>query len=190
VSIGGNWNTPQTSGSGLVIQFPANNVVIDVNPSNTGTVTSVTMGVYAKNGDTEMVAINTDGSTTSTVIDNNVSSETQAVQYTSTETITGSSIETLIIKKDADYYIIDNIAVTKTTSDPALVAAAEQAATTLSTEQATLTTLQAAETTATTALSTAQALLLLLKQNNLQLRQLQQQLKQLPQLLLQLQLHQ
>jgi hypothetical protein len=136
VTIGGNWNTPQTSGSGLVIQFPANNVVIDVNPSNTGTVTSVTMGVYAKNGDTEMVAINTDGSTTSTVIDNNVSSETQAVQYTSTETITGSSIETLIIKKDADYYIIDNIAVTKTSSDPALVEAAAAANATLASTQA------------------------------------------------------
>ena len=48
VSIGGNWNTPQTSGPGLVINNPANNIVIDVNPSNTGTVTSVTMGVYAK----------------------------------------------------------------------------------------------------------------------------------------------
>jgi hypothetical protein len=159
VFIGGSWNTAQTSGPGLVIQYPANDVVIDVNPSNTGTVTSVTMGVYAKNGDTTMTATNTDGSTTTTIIDNNVSSATQAVGYTSTETITGSSIETLTITKDADYYIIDNIAITKTSSDPALTAAAQQAATTLSTEQGTLTTLQTAETTATTNLSTQQGTL-------------------------------
>jgi len=159
VSIGGNWNTPQTAGPGLVIISPANDVVIDVNPSNTGTVTQVVMGVYAKNGDTPIITTNTNGTTTTTVMDNNVSTQLQSVQYTTTETVTGTNIDTVTIVKDADYYIIDNIKVTKTSSDPALVAAAQQAATTLSTEQSTLTTLQTAETTATTTLSTAQGTL-------------------------------
>ena len=92
-------------------------------------------------------------------MDNNVTPELQSVSYTSTETVTGTNIDTITIVKDADYYVVDNIAITKTTSDPALVATAQAAANTLSTAQNTLTTLQTAETTATTTLSTAQGTL-------------------------------
>ncbi len=39
------------------------------------------------------------------------------------------------VTKDSDYYVVDNIAVTKTTSDPELTAAAQAASNTLATEQ-------------------------------------------------------
>ena len=120
VSIGGNWSdsagkTDVVSGSALTIINPSENVVIDVNPSNTGTVTQVTMGVYAKNGDTNIITINTDGTTSTSVMENNVSSDNMASGYTSTETVTGTNIDTVTITKDSDYYIVDNISVTKTT---------------------------------------------------------------------------
>jgi hypothetical protein len=120
VSIGGNWSdsagkTDVVSGSALTIINPSENVVIDVNPSNTGTVTQVTMGVYAKNGDTNIITINTDGTTSTSVMENNVSSDNMASGYTSTETVNGTNIDTVTITKDSDYYIIDNISVTKTT---------------------------------------------------------------------------
>ena len=51
--------------------------VVNVNPSGQGTVTSVTMGVYAKNGNTNMTATNADGSTSVEVIDNNGRSYTK-----------------------------------------------------------------------------------------------------------------
>jgi len=120
VSIGGNWSdsagkTDVVSGSALTIINPSENVVIDVNPSNTGTVTQVTMGVYAKNGDTSIITINADGTTSTSVMENNVSSDNMASGYTSTETVTGTNIDKVTIVKDADYYIVDNISVTKTT---------------------------------------------------------------------------
>ncbi|MFN9951717.1 MAG: hypothetical protein ACK55I_01355, partial [bacterium] len=101
----------------LTIINPANNIVIDVNPTNNGTVTQVSMGVYAKNGDTSITATNQDGTTTTTVMNDNVV-DNQATGYTSVETITGTNIKTITIAKDADYYIVDNIAVTKTQSNP------------------------------------------------------------------------
>lgn len=120
VTIGGNWadsagKTDVVSGSALTIINPSSDVVIDVNPSNTGTVTQVTMGVYAKNGDTNIITTNTDGTTTTTVMENNVSSTNQASGYTSTETVTGTNIDTVTLVKDSDYYIVDNITITKTT---------------------------------------------------------------------------
>ena len=120
VSIGGNWadsagKTDVVSGSALTIINPSSDVVIDVNPSNTGTVTQVTMGVYAKNGDTNIITTNTNGTTTTTVMENNVSATNQASGYTSTETVTGTNIDTVTLVKDSDYYIVDNITITKTT---------------------------------------------------------------------------
>ena len=120
VSIGGNWadsagKTDVVSGSALTIINPSSDVVIDVNPSNTGTVTQVTMGVYAKNGDTNIITTNTNGTTTTTVMENNVSATNQASGYTSTETVTGTNIDTVTLVKDSDYYVVDNITITKTT---------------------------------------------------------------------------
>jgi hypothetical protein len=120
VSIGGNWSdsagkTDVVSGSALTIINPSENVVIDVNPSNTGTVTQVTMGVYAKNGDTNIITVNTDGTATTTVMENNVTGNVMDNGFTSTETVTGTNIDTVTIVKDSDYYIVDNISVTKTT---------------------------------------------------------------------------
>jgi hypothetical protein len=157
VSISGPWNTPQTSGPALVLMGPAADVVIDVNPSNTGTVTQVSLGVYAKNGDTTMTATNADGTTSTEIINNNVSQETQAVSYTSVETITGTNIQTVTIAADYDYYVIDNIRITKTSSDPALVQAALTAQQALATAQQALATLQASSSTTAEALAAAQA---------------------------------
>ena len=120
VSIGGNWadsagKTDIVSGSALTIINPYDNVVIDVNPSNTGTVTQVSMGVYAKNGDTNIITTNTDGTTTTTVMENNVSATNQASGYTSTEVVSGTNIDTITLVKDYDYYVVDNITITRTT---------------------------------------------------------------------------
>ncbi len=49
----------------IVLMNPTNDVIINVNPTNDGTVTQVTLGVYAKNGDTNMIATNTNGTTLS-----------------------------------------------------------------------------------------------------------------------------
>ena len=48
-------------------------------------------------------------------LENNVSSTNQASGYTSTETVTGTNIDTVTLVKDSDYYIVDNITITKTT---------------------------------------------------------------------------
>jgi hypothetical protein len=79
--------------------------------------------------------------------------------YTSQVTITapeGKAIASIKIEATNDYHIIDNISASVTTSDPALVAAAQEANATLATEQATLAALQTTETTATQALNAAQ----------------------------------
>jgi len=79
--------------------------------------------------------------------------------HTYVETITapdGKAIDSVTIQPDGDIYIIDNVRVTTTSSDPALTTAAQEAAITLATEQSTLTTLQVTQTTANETLATAQ----------------------------------
>ena len=133
VYIGGNWTTSgagTVSGTALVLQSPSQPVTIDV-PNTT---TQVEFSVYAKNGDSTATTTLTSGTTSTFTIENDV--DAQHPGYTHVETVTAptsQTIDKITVPSDYDYYIIDTIKVTSTTttSNPTLIAEAQAAAQTL-----------------------------------------------------------
>jgi len=153
--IGGNWSTQGNvvSGPGLVLMSPTQDVTLDFTPQ--GNVVSVSFGVYAKNGDVTATANLASGNTITETIQDNVSNNYPGFVHVETITVTsGESIDTLTLPSDWDYYIIDNISFTVSSSDPELEQAASQATANLVSSQQALSYLVEAESAVTTMIET------------------------------------